>query len=572
GDEDALVRSPGFPRLVSLMREVGPIVLVSHGQTIFEDCIFQAEDGCGILVLDDAEPVVRRCVFEQCPQAVHISGRAQGIFEQCQICGMESRGVLITDQADPTFRKCVISDCRREGVVIAGGAHGIFLFCEIHDNRSANVVLVDQADPTFGNCQIRASREHGVVVTKRSKGRFEDCRIDENRSFGVLIDDRSKPVFQRCRIVGNWRMGVVCDHESAPILERCTVERNRSSNFGIAHESKPILRECEFLDGVDEGVYITSCGYGTFERCRFERNRTCQVRVLQEGNPIFRMCRMSGGEKVGVHIMDFGHAELEDCEIVGSGSVGLLLTNEARGALRRVTIRGGLANAGILVRDHSRLTCERCQIGGHQPFSVGVSGKSDLECTDCELEGRVLISESETTASGVFRGCRFRPEGIADPKLATIAMESGATVTVAQCEFLDGIGRKRSPDILVHPEASLNESGNTAFRTTMIGQRKNPGTSIREDCQNEDLPEKRNGMCDGESGDERENQRKWESERKEGDGPDREDERNGKTEERGIGRPRKLRIRRPVRSRGPRAWWVVIFLAVVTALYVFRKK
>ncbi len=459
-----------------------PAVVVTDGSAIFEDCIISSQSGCGMVLIGEASPILRRCRFSHSAGALQFSQQAQGTFDKCTFIGLDVRGILLVEQADPTFRDCEIAECRKEGVIIAGGAKGVFLNCTIRDNRTLNTVLVDRADPTFGNCRILNARENGMLIAKDAKGTFEDCEISGNRSFGVTIDERSTPSFSRCRFTDNWKMGVLCDHESSGTFDDCEICQNRSSNVGIVHESKPVFRNCSMSDGRDEGVYIAECGFGTFENCRFERNHTSNIRVLQEGGPKFVDCTIADGEKIGIHVIEFGRASFEGCTIRGSGEESVFVSSEAKVQFHQTKIQDG-HKGGVLVRDSAKLTCKETTILQHLPFSIGVIEKGILECSDCDLYGRVVVSEPEGTASASFNSCIFTPPDQPNHRQIPLVLDAGSQAELLECRFQ----KSRVADILVDPKAVVSQIGTTSHRRVLgvlwerdrapvVEKKRTPGT------------------------------------------------------------------------------------------------
>lgn len=439
-----------------------PAVVVTEGSAIFEDCVISSQTGCGMVLIGEASPILRRCRFSHSAGALQFSQQSQGTFDKCTFVGLDVRGILLVEQADPTFRDCEIAECRKEGVIIAGGAKGVFLNCVIRDNRLINTVLVDHADPTFGNCRFLNARENGLLIAKEAKGTFEDCEISGNRSFGVTIDERSDPSFSRCRFTDNWKMGVLCDHESSGTFDTCEIRQNRSSNVGVVHESKPVFRNCSMSDGRDEGVYIAECGFGTFENCRFERNHTSNIRVLQEGGPKFVGCTIADGEKLGIHVIEFGRASFESCTVRGSGEESIFVSSEAKVKFQQMRILDG-RKGGVIIRDSAKLTCEKTTIQQHVPFSIGVIEKGVLECSDCDLYGRVIVSEPDSTASASFRGCTFTAPDQPNRKQPSLVLDAGSQTELFECRFQ----KSRVADILVDPKAVMSQVDTMSHRRVL---------------------------------------------------------------------------------------------------------
>lgn len=229
------------------------------------------KDYPALVVRDGAAPTVCDVIIERnAGQGMWLRGASSGLFEKLIVSDNQGCGVQIDDEANPVFRKGKIERNNSYNAYIVKG-RGIFESTTFGENGgdSPSIAIVDGADPRFKGCSITYSQAQGVLIQGRTFGRFERCAITKAKGHAIQICDLADPVFSECVFEHNGGHGVSAEAGALGSVERCVLRGNAAQpqiysapgsylrlkdNAESAHaasglrQSKPVLQESKLED------------------------------------------------------------------------------------------------------------------------------------------------------------------------------------------------------------------------------------------------------------------------------------------------------------------------------------
>ena len=226
-------------------------VWVQWGRVVIEGCDLTSAIGPVVYITGkDSAPVFRDCqIRDGSDRGVLVSDQGQGTIERCVISGNAFAGVQIGKGGNPTVRDCGIRDGQGPGVFVDEQGQGTLEQCVISGNAYAGVQIRTGGNPTVRDCQIRDNKEDGVYVNEQGQGTLEQCMISGNAFSGVQTRTGGNPTVRDCQIRDNKEAGVIVNELGQGTLEQCMISGNGLSGVAITTGGNPIVRGCEIRDG-----------------------------------------------------------------------------------------------------------------------------------------------------------------------------------------------------------------------------------------------------------------------------------------------------------------------------------
>ncbi|MDQ3404289.1 MAG: right-handed parallel beta-helix repeat-containing protein [Actinomycetota bacterium] len=243
----------------------------------------------GIAVLNGANPLVQRCVFDECRQSgINVHSQGLGRFEDCAVGRAGSIAVFSTTGGAPEVHGCRVSG-GNVGVAVVNG-RGSFSKIEIRDLTTAALRVLESAtakftDITVTNCPsglesagdgdtraeltgvaFRDFSQAAVTVLGQSRVTLRNTTA-ERGTIGFGVGESAHLLMRDCDVTDVELVGTVVFGEARLTATNLTVTRSRG--FGLQGQDSTYLdvTDSEFIDSTLAGISLDgSCG-GVLARC-----------------------------------------------------------------------------------------------------------------------------------------------------------------------------------------------------------------------------------------------------------------------------------------------------------------
>jgi hypothetical protein len=282
------IRVPGdVPTIAKAMEgaAAGDTVLVSPGTyteivTVKDGVLLLGEQGAAAttIVYDAAakantnESVV---TFQQCSNSTQIVGFS------IDGTGTAKRGILVIDDAEP-----VIAECRIFGAANGIGSHRNaepYVVATRVERTQIAAIFIQSGSGDVRHCELAGGENYGLVVEGTTRpARILDTKIHDYAQAGVRATDGDFTL-RGGSVSNNGNTGIILEYVS-PLIESVVVEGNK--NIGVAMQnSTGTLQHCTVRKN-NFGVVIAGAGDPKIYRTTFEDNPSYHIGLEGEVVPV----------------------------------------------------------------------------------------------------------------------------------------------------------------------------------------------------------------------------------------------------------------------------------------------
>ena len=208
----------------------------SGGHPELRDCRVTAGQSPALRVRGDAaDPAVVDCTLHSKggPAAVVFETRARGRLTGCTVAGHPAGdGLVVLGDADPIVRLTRIEDAS-VGVRVDARGRGQFDNCSVRRCRTALAVIAGRSRPTFRQCGFRESQAVGVLLDSAAVARLDDCVIDLCGGDGLRVTGRSTPFVRRGRVTRCGHTGIYLHSSTGAVLRDIAFDHNFGDDLRI---------------------------------------------------------------------------------------------------------------------------------------------------------------------------------------------------------------------------------------------------------------------------------------------------------------------------------------------------
>ena len=171
-------------------------VRVQSGTPYFDACTISARHGAGVLLEGkDANAQFHACRIHECQtNGIDCISESRGTFDNCDVASNKGCGIEVVNWADPVLKNCTIRDGLSHGVRIGSEGKGTFESCTIVRNNGCGIIVRKNGDPVVRSCIIRDWTTRGIYVTTYGKGTFESCELIGTTGPAWVVEPRARGV------------------------------------------------------------------------------------------------------------------------------------------------------------------------------------------------------------------------------------------------------------------------------------------------------------------------------------------------------------------------------------------
>ncbi|WP_329247607.1 right-handed parallel beta-helix repeat-containing protein [Actinoallomurus sp. NBC_01490] len=317
-----------------------PVLLVTTGRPVIENCSITGEHAGGVAVEGGAEPTLRGCAINAAGFGIVIRDASRGTVARCEVTGRRG-GILVTAGAAPEVTGCAFDRCGGNGIYVTGRSKGTFASCTITDARQPAIAVDGGADPVVRDCTVRGGTAYGIWVDEDATALITDCRIEDVRGHGVYVSRGADPVIRAAtiRAAGD---GVAVSGARGT-YEDCLVRNVGGNGFTTSDGADPVVRRAMISDVAGHGLHLAA--RGTYEECVISRTGEAKaaVRIADGGTPHLRRCTISHIPAGGVRVEAGGGGALDDCLITDTRNAAVAAHGGTNGDGRYTVALGALA-------------------------------------------------------------------------------------------------------------------------------------------------------------------------------------------------------------------------------------
>ncbi|WP_051723772.1 right-handed parallel beta-helix repeat-containing protein [Micromonospora chokoriensis] len=280
-------------------------------------------------------------------------------------------------------------------------------------------VHVPAGAATLQDCQITNPSGAGLLFERTGGGTISATTIRETGGAGAVIASGADPVLRGCTLTDIHGAGVHCSQGGRGTVEDCDITAVDGAAVVVEDGFLRVLRS-KLHDLTGTGVVVTS-GQPTLESCEIRAVGGHGVVLSGTAAPVLRGCKVHDARGHGLLVLEEATGAITNCEITGteaaaiavSGSAAPLIeggrvTNnpggavlfqaEATGTLRGLTVSGG--QTGIVVGGSATPRLEECALNNIQEYGIRLLDQARAKVERARIErcgaGGILV-EAEAT-------------------------------------------------------------------------------------------------------------------------------------------------------------------------------
>ncbi|RMI05056.1 MAG: hypothetical protein D6681_08680 [Calditrichaeota bacterium] len=280
---------------------------------------YQGSEPGDVLVVNDAEVILRNCTFKGAKESadpatpgagIRFSGNSPGTVESCTISD-NAVGIFFSGAAAPSILQCDLTN-NTVGVKISGSAHPVLRNNQIHRNSLDGVMLVERARPVLERNTISHNRRHGISLrTAAYPGQIRKNAIVENGEVGIALEGKAQAIIEENTIEFNQQGGIRFTEESFGIARKNTIRGNRGEGIRITDTAQPIIRENKILSNRGDGIEVLGKAQPTIERNEIIKNGGDGISLLMsKSGGIVRYNQCVENQGYGISILKSGRPTL----------------------------------------------------------------------------------------------------------------------------------------------------------------------------------------------------------------------------------------------------------------------
>ncbi|MGW0874932.1 right-handed parallel beta-helix repeat-containing protein [Streptomyces sp. NPDC002740] len=252
-------------------------------------------------------------------------------------------------------------------------------------------------------CRFTDAADNAVAVIENARVLVRDSRFDGSRIHGVRVSDAWAHLVG-CEVTGAEKAAVMADTRAELTVEGCTVVATHMAGLAFIEQSRGSVRGTRVTDA-ENGILVASGADPSVRGCVFADCRDTGIHVQESGRGTFEDCEITGAGNVGVLSTRGGAPRVTGCR-VSAGSVGIAVTEKARGHFTRVDVHD-LTGVALRVWDESkaefaRVTVERCPFGLETRGNGGTTAElTDARIRDFDMAAVAAVGQSRVTLRGV---------------------------------------------------------------------------------------------------------------------------------------------------------------------------
>ena len=197
------------------------------GSVLIEQTMFQGIKTVGVVVVDQADPVVRGCTFRDVGNtAVLFAQSSRGTLDGGELSGIEGPAITVESEATPRIDGVVVRDTASAALAVTDARPSITNM-KVNGTGTHAVVLTGDADVAMTRCQVGDAAGHAVMVTDSARARLQDCDLGAGGAATVALVDESFVELRDCRIGATADEAVVATNQASAVLASSTVAGGR---------------------------------------------------------------------------------------------------------------------------------------------------------------------------------------------------------------------------------------------------------------------------------------------------------------------------------------------------------
>ena len=305
---------------VSNCRDLDGFGFTDGATGLVEECEI-TDNIIGVLIQDEANPIIRNCIFSNCETGISAYSMGKGSLGSCDISKCKEHGIKVDAKSNLTAKGCKIHDCGKHGVVVTTNSIAKFENCDIYSNKSAGIGAVEQCEINLISCNIH-NNDLGIGFLNNSKGSVKNCEIHDCDA-GIHINKGSAPHITGTKIYKCGKTGVLIDNAKGNI-ENCSVSDCGSIGLDICNGADPVIKKVSVNKVKNAAIFFRNSAKGTIEECKFLGSEKSGIAVTEESDPSIRTSLISGN-KVGVIFLKEGKGGLFKCKLLANSQNGIII-------------------------------------------------------------------------------------------------------------------------------------------------------------------------------------------------------------------------------------------------------
>ena len=271
---------------------------------------------------------------------------ARPVLEDCELRNIGSHGMVVTDEADPVVRRCSITRVEGEGIAVAGRCRGTFTECMVTDTGACGVLVADASDPVFTKCRIRGTAKAALAVTSAAAGTFDRVDIRGAGHHGIEVRSAANPLIRQAAVAECVGDGLIVLDDGRGRIEDSVFEGTGGAGMRTASGGYPDVRNSRFTGTAQVGVLVAGRGRGVLRECEVVGAGACGVVVEEGGDISLSRSLVRDIRGPGVLLIEGAQARLTACEVAANEGDGIIVGSSLSVVLRDCTVRDN-AGAGL---------------------------------------------------------------------------------------------------------------------------------------------------------------------------------------------------------------------------------
>lgn len=158
----------------------------------------------------------------------------------CHVKSTGSGCIVVNNDADPIVSKCLIEDSHTHGITIHS-ALGTYSENEIRNSRLSNILVMGSSKVSILNNKIHGSKQCGISCRDTTSGEISDNSIFSNEYSNISVNEKVTIAITRNQLYSSLQNGICCKDSSASLIKDNAIFENMLPNVYCCDKSSPMV-------------------------------------------------------------------------------------------------------------------------------------------------------------------------------------------------------------------------------------------------------------------------------------------------------------------------------------------